>query len=286
MLLCGLYWYSQTRTLRLIDGVFPYTGTTLTPYGAWGEENLGERPISLGWPCRLLLTVLGCAGGALVLGHAMPWIMRQRRPGALLLLAAWQVPFILVAPALWDRYLLPVVPAALYLAAARQPRSDRADEPALRLLPGLAMVLLFGAGSVALMHDWLAYNSASWELGRRALAQHVNPVQIEGGLAWDGWFYVQTEEPRRRTWQEIFVDIAKKAGGPRGLTLHTTRVWFPRVTGQFALSFTKLPGSTVVDSEPYSLWVVPGERHFLLLKAASGPEGAPEQRPPSSARKP
>ena len=41
---------------------------------------------------------------------------------------------------------------------------------------------------------------------------------------------------------------------------------FPRVTGRLALAFTPLPGAVPVDSETYSLWLLPGQRRFFLLR--------------------
>jgi len=50
------------------------------------------------------------------------------------------------------------------------------------------MLALYAWISVGLMHDWLAWNAARWELGRQALAQGIATTDIEGGFEWDGWY--------------------------------------------------------------------------------------------------
>jgi hypothetical protein len=124
--------------------------------------------------------------------------------------------------------------------------------PAWRALVAVAAVCLFAVCSVGLMHDWLAWNSARWELGKRALAGHAKPEDIEGGLEWDGWY---TEVPRytlaARSW---------------GLALPGIHHIFPKVTGKLALSFSELPDSVVIGRQSYDLWLGPGRQEFLLVK--------------------
>ena len=55
---------------------------------------------------------------------------------------------------------------------------------AWRGAPAAAALAVYGAVSVGLMHDWLAWNSARWAVGRRALAAGVRPTDIEGGFEW------------------------------------------------------------------------------------------------------
>lgn len=251
--------YSWTRTAEFpYFGLFPYTGNLITPWGAcggWlvpgaGMESLvvGDRPLLLGGWSRLVFTVLGCLAGAILVARV--W---RGRLAALLhpvvLFGLLQVPLILRIGVLRDRYILFLIPATLFLAAS--PGSQGARRPVV-----IAILVIFAGISLGFMHDWLAWNSARWELGRRAMAQGIPPWHLEGGFEWDGWF----------------APFPTPAGPPapiRALELPFSTVWYPHVTGQYALSFSRLPrlpGARPLDAEPYTLWLNPGKREFLLLK--------------------
>jgi hypothetical protein len=280
LLLCAGYWLYQFGNISDLDGVFPYTGCVVTPWGVTsGDLTVGDRPVVLGWGVRALLTALGCTAGAALILRGLGWRRAGAPPGLLLLFSALQVPFVLIAPAVWDRYLLAFLPGALFLAGQGRLPSWEGREGRLRRGLGIAAVAVAALVSVALAHDWLAWNAASWELGSRAIAHQLDPLDIEGGMEWDGSHYPHPDGAPARSWRELMVDIERKAGGPRGLTVSTTRVWFPRVTGRFALSFSPVPGAVVLDSEPYSQWLVPGERRMFLVglpaaqARASPPDG-------------
>jgi hypothetical protein len=147
-----------------------------------------------------------------------------------------------------DRYLLFLLPGALAVSAL----SDSAAK--LRWTPALGLLALSAAVSLCLVHDWLAWNSARWELGRRAVARGVEPDEIEGGFEWNGWHSAE-QRPRRRS---------KPAGR---MTLPITRGLFRNVTGRYAMAFSAPQGATIVDREPYSTWLWPGRNEFFLVEA-------------------
>jgi hypothetical protein len=51
------------------------------------------------------------------------------------------------------------------------------------------------------------------------------------------------------------------------------------VTGEYALSYTLIPDSILVDEEPYSVWLPPERRRFYFLQARPD-KGQTEERPP------
>jgi hypothetical protein len=109
------------------------------------------------------------------------------------------------------------------------------------------------------MHDWLAWNVARWDLGRRAIARGIAATDIEGGFEWDGWhasrvFLLPDEPPATRS---LLQD--------RGSMLLFRHLLFPELTGRYAISFSEIPGTMTVDSEPYRLWLAPGPRRLWLL---------------------
>ena len=49
------------------------------------------------------------------------------------------------------------------------------------------------------------------------------------------------------------------------LSLPFTRVWFPRVTGRYALAFTQPSNSFVIASKQYTQWLGSNHRDFLFV---------------------
>jgi hypothetical protein len=228
-------------------GMLPYLENIITLWGTLESGNyvVGDRPLMIGRGGQVLLTLAGCVGGAALLDR---WAARRDRrifASPVILYSALHALLLLVSPKLYDRYLLVFMPGALAIAGASHFRSH--------WKAGLLMLTLFAICSVGLMHDWLAWNSARWELGRRALARGISVAAIEGGLEWDSWYApggIAPEGP---------------LPPPRGLMLLFNRGRLPHITGKYALAFSKPDGTVVLDSQSYSLWLVPGEREFLFL---------------------
>src|SRR5262249_53515484 len=97
-------------------GLFPYLDNMLTPWGQFPERQivLGERPLLMGLGVRVGLTLLACAAGAALLTRASAVLRRTRLPGLLVLFSALHLGFLLISPVLFDRYLLVLLPGALY----------------------------------------------------------------------------------------------------------------------------------------------------------------------------
>jgi hypothetical protein len=254
LLLNALYWGPALGHELAYGGHFPYRHNLLSPWGAFAGPLhpvnaplfQGIRPIILTAGIRLTITLIGCVAGALLLTKSLSRFVGGFHAGPILWFTAWQVPFILIALEIHDRYLLMLLPGALVLAAY----GNHASKLTWRL--AIAAVIGTGAISACLMHDWLAWNSARWSLGRHAVEQGAKPEEIEGGFEWDGWHRDGSQ--------------GKPAVPLQGLALESLHRWFPTVTGKYALSFSELPNSVIVASEPYSLWLKPGPHHFFLLR--------------------
>jgi hypothetical protein len=276
MLACAAYWLLYGAYLPY-GGLFPYTDNMLTPVGAFAGSKLGggllvagDRPLLLGTAGRVFLSVLGCAAGAALIARGLRKGAEEWAARPLLLFTLLQVPFLLIIPAIYDRYLLFLLPGALTLAA--WPSGEEREPAGPRWAwAGPVCVVVFGVVSVGLMHDWLAWNAARWELGRRAMEQkHINPLDIEGGVEWDGaWALMGDATPRT---------------GPRWPVLPFTQEWFPLTSGHYILSFSELRGTRRVDAEPYSLWLLPGRRQFYLLEQPPLPASPPQSRGSAAAR--
>ena len=257
MLGAAIFWHGPGDKYLPYGGLFPYSENMITPWGAFagsrftGALEVGKRPLILGTDARWVLTILGCVAGAGWLSRAFERERLRLLAGALGLFTLLELPFLLIAPDLYDRYLLLLLPGALCLAA------PIGDAGRLRRLLAAGVLTLMAIVSLALMHDWLAWNSARWKLGERALTAGINPWDIEGGFEWDGWF---SPAPRR-----------DPRGPRRGLTLPFTHDWFPHVTGRYAIAFSQPPGTVCLDRQEYHLWLSPGQHEMLLVQIGAAP---------------
>ncbi len=258
---------SSPKDLPYEGGLFPYLDNMVSPWGAfapspkvgealpekgpWSPEAIavcGERPLILGLASRLTLTVLGCIAGSWLLVRACCKIAEQPFASPLVLFTLLQAALLVVAGKVYDRYLLFLFPGALALALSRAPL------PRWRWLPATGLVAAFAIVSVALMHDWLAWNVPRWQLGKQAVASGIYRHDIEGGFEWDG-LYSPDPTPEK---------VARKLPG---LALPFTHFALGHIRGHYALSFSVLPKATrVIASRPYRLWLAPGQREFYLLE--------------------
>jgi Dolichyl-phosphate-mannose-protein mannosyltransferase len=231
-------------------GLFPYLENIITPWGVLedGLYVVGKRPLMMGWGMLLILTAGGVVGGSMLVERSLRRLAEPRRANALSLFTFLHALLLLVSPTLFDRYLLVLMPGAIAIATVAPLH--------VRWKIGVGMLALFVACSIGLMHDWLAWNSARWELGRRALTRGLRAADIEGGLEWDSW---HAPGP---------VSAERAIEPPRGLTLPFNHNRFPHIQARYALAFSSVPGTIVLDSEPYRLWLIPYLRSFLLLKQA------------------
>jgi hypothetical protein len=227
-------------------GKFPYWDGILTQWGVYSAVTVeGSRPVLLGEPARWVVSGVGCLAGAWLAVRAYRNWRLDGSTGALVLMALWQLPLILARDKFYDRYLLFLLPAALALIC---PADDLCGRQLLSA--GAALVLMWGF-SDAIVHDWLAWNSALWTVGDRAVSRGTDPWDIEGGFEWDGAH--APENP----WQHF----AEKPG----FQLPMTRGHFPNVRGRFAISFTT-ENHPVLDQESYTRWLPPGAAAMHLIK--------------------
>ncbi len=228
-------------------GLFPYLENIITLWGTLESGNyvVGDRPLMIGRSGQAFLTIMGCAAGAALLDRLAARLGRTIFASPLILFSTLHGLLLMISPTLYDRYLLVLLPGALVIA----------NPSALRIhwKFGLPMLALLAVCSAGLMHDWLAWNSARWQLGQRALERGIPVSTIEGGLEWDSWYAPGGIAPKG------------PLPPPRGLMLLFNRGRLPHLTGKYALAFSKQDGTVVLDSQPYFLWLVPGEWKFLLL---------------------
>jgi hypothetical protein len=245
------YWLWAGQGYLWYSGWFPAVDGLITAYGTYSPiQYVGPRPIVLTEPIRIGLTLAGCIGAAGIIDRIADQILRRSVPaGPLLVLAATQLPVVILPYYVYDRYFLPFIPAAIALCAPSQSWS----RGYYRLVP----IALYGLASLALMHDWLAWNSALWDVGRQAVHSGVKPLEIEGGLEWNGTHWIDAGCP-----------VEPVEAGPFRLE-RTTSQYFPAVSGEQALAFEPPERSTIRGQRPYSQWLLPGEHQFYWVAAAN-----------------
>jgi 4-amino-4-deoxy-L-arabinose transferase-like glycosyltransferase len=209
---------------------FPYVDGILTTVGAYARVGLflGERPILFDDTTRVVITIIGCLAGAWLAARLLRLLSNGYRPGMLISFALLQIPFILIAPYMFDRYFLSAMPAALLLAVLPLPATS------WRWPLAIVATSLLALFSFCLMHDWLAWNEARWQLGREAMRNQR--TDINGGFEWNSWWTL--EKPRL----------------PPGDGRH------------YVLSFSPLPNGETVETKAYTQWLPPGRREFYLLE--------------------
>jgi hypothetical protein len=233
-------------------GLFPYCTGVIGYGGPFTITMAGHMEAFLPHTIRVILTALGCLGGAWLLAR----IGTQLPAGLtnpIIIFALLQLPFLVLVRDIYDRYLFLILPTMVFLGVPRAPLGRWSIGFA-----GLVLVF-FGVVSFALMHDCLAWNSARWSLGRRAVSRGVKPWQIDGGFEWNGWY--QLQEPNQA-----------RPRPARSFVAPITRRNFPGVTGDLALVFWPAPPGQptqfqIIDTEPYTQWLPPRRLSFYLMAA-------------------
>lgn len=266
LLFVGFYWFLFGEGLPY-GGLFPYCTGMLSPWGTYsGTLMVGDREVLLTPALRMVISILGCLGGAAILDSAVDALRAKSAPGPLMLFTILQTVVLVFIPVMYDRYLKVVFPGVACLVAVRRAETN------LHWAAGITAVALYGLVSVGLVHDWFSWNSARWALGRQAVAQGIAPTDIEGGFEWNGWF--GCADPERPLSSPNF---GARLHDNSTLALPFSRVFFPQVTGRFALAFTLPPNSSVVASNRYSLWLSSSPKELLFVRYLDPGEPQPEQ---------
>jgi hypothetical protein len=267
MFIMALYWAAHNDVIPSFDKsrYYPYTIPILGPSGPFaGHFQVGIGAPLLPESARVVLTILGCIGGGYLLAGISEAIQSHEPFGMTLWFAIFQAALLFFVQGFYDRYFLVLMPSALVLMSGF--RSSAPARPGPRLVAG---ILLLGGAALAVctVHDWMSWNRARWDVGRRALARHIDPSDIEGGFEWDGWYTPVTPQAP----EPVMPDHA--------LLLRYTASNFYNVRGRFAIGFPRyaasdwaepIPEVVIRDREAFSLWSRPGVSQMLFLEAVSG----------------
>jgi 4-amino-4-deoxy-L-arabinose transferase-like glycosyltransferase len=204
-----------------------------------------------------LVTVLAPFLGAALATLWTDVLLNPRReikgPGAVVLLSALLMAALTAPMAeLFDEYLMVFVPASLYLVLR---------EGRLSVRGGCAGTLVCAAMLAYVLPeqaDYLAWNDASWTLGRRLVDAGVPAVEIAGGFEWIGWYDFEKALP-----------LATAAG--QGDNLFG---WWEAIPDRYILSFepSQPPKHTrLVGSVPYQTHFGSQGRVYALALVSQAP---------------
>lgn len=240
----------------------PYVGQFITPTGLGPEDLVAARPILLGQPVRIGLT-LACAIAAILAGAFITRRLAASRSllqgplGVVLAIGALQIAgtvppsvhFIGWAGTL-DRYLLPLVPFCIVvlvwsLATVRAP-----------LLVACAALVVSGAWAVAGTRDHLVFLDSVWSLAQEAQATGIAATQLDAGAGWDGYtMYTAPPDtlppprtPNPQWWVALFA---------------------PETDSTYVVAGGLVPGRAVVTETHYWSWLQQRDLPLYLLKGGA-----------------
>lgn len=175
----------------LVDGGFPYLAHLITPRGLGAALVVREdfKPggiLGASW-FRAFMTALSIASllGWAARAKELAAAAKDRAVQLLALAAAFQFALSLLGAEFYDRYLIPVLPAALLLAWRASGAAARAPRNALA---AAAFPVLFLLWSAAGTWDYLNWNEAKWAAGRAAVGYGVPPERVFDGMEWAGLY--------------------------------------------------------------------------------------------------
>jgi len=253
------YWHDGVSPL---GGLFPYGQNLITVEGAFTRAFYLDqyRSVVLTLPIRYGLSAAAILGAAHLLGSFAAWLRSGCNWHPLVVFGMLVFALLLVSMP-FDRYWIFLIPGGMALMCQGEER------PLGRMAAG-ALLLAYGAACVALMHDWLTWQGARWELGRWAVRQGIAANAIEGGIEWDG------DHTDRAKPSETIIPAPA-----RFFSVPALDSWFP-VTGKYGLSSTPHVGARILETRPYALWLSPG-RHAMYLLSPPGEGDQIKSAPPT-----
>lgn len=268
------------------DRLLPLGGNIISEFGL-GPMTLRDvfilkvthlREMSQG--TRVALTALGLVGGMLFLAQGFGLISagmgkpRVQRPGSsepgiwvnVFLISAGGMYLGLIAIAGFiDRYLIPLLPIGLALAAQKADSAlgARGTIQKVCLAGGFMAVVVEGILSIGGTHDYLSWNRARWRAVTYLTAQGgVTPDRIDGGFEFNGFY--------------LYSDAFKT---------EPEKSWWWVKDDMFVIAFGPLAGYRVVESFPYDK-LIPVEKGTIFLLRREGQRRRGDPRLQDDARGP
>jgi hypothetical protein len=143
-----------------------------------------------------------------------------------------------------NRYILPLLPPAIALIAARN--------MSVQWKLGIPFLAVLVLASLVGLRDHLKFNAAVWDGVGHLLRQGVPSREINGGYAVNGWLqYAHPEEARR---------------DPNGGVL-VNRINQKNLPSRYQVCNRIVPGWTVIETIPYTRWASPSGSVYVLERS-------------------
>jgi 4-amino-4-deoxy-L-arabinose transferase-like glycosyltransferase len=156
-----------------------------------------------------------------------------------------------VSPALFERYMLPILPLLVLFVlpriAAMQNNGSASAVPTWRII----LLVPFALFSLAGMADYRAYAGARWEAAEGLLREGIPPSQIDAGFEWIGW--------------HLYDEGAKlvRAGDKFPLTHHPPYAVLDPV---YRVEGYLWEGYDEVRTVPYTSWLEGGQTRRIVVQ--------------------
>lgn len=215
-----------------------------------GLASPGAIGPTLRWPLTVVSTI---AAGVVV----PSWLVAVRRsPNAETTFAAMLLLCMLAGSLLhsrfyFDRYLLPLQPAAIVLTAIAIDRLRGGDSIGIAAWFTLAVMAAY---SVAGTHDYLAWNRARFSLLDELTAAGITPRRIDGGVEFNAWHLAKVSGHSPSN-DEV------RVGHPE-----SEKSWWWVVDDEYVVSMHPLAGYEPYSAASYATWLPPGRASVVVSK--------------------
>jgi hypothetical protein len=249
---CGVVLFTVIR--GALGGFMPYFRNQLSKFGLFEHNEVlqGVREPLLDGAFEILFTLIGLFTalsfiGTMLKEKSIPtwpaikqWVHDYRRKPLqtnefIYLTCGLCLFYTMIRAGIFDRYMLPAVPAfAIWLGGRINSQAEKRP-----LVLSYLVFLLIALYPATILFDYFRWNEARWEAAQFAVGQGVEAKRVEAGYEWDGW-------------QRMC------AGGTRDTK-----------NEQYVVSFSTLPGFEVWKTFPVaSVWRT--EAQLILLKRPEG----------------
>lgn len=297
-----------TLLMQWRNDLAPWIGNIVTSRGIVGENPtmLGELPVTLPAPVRLVLTFLSLLFAGLAAARATLGVRAflaenagetlQRR--AFLLYERWltlpltvqymvlfTVPytFMLMPRAAlgyaFDRYVIPVLPLVALLCLRGLPRLESRTELRASLIPGWAAFAVYALYSIATTHNYAATVAAEQRMIDQLTSSGVARREIHAGFEHDSWHELETRGFYNSPQYSIPVGAYIKPGPdtyPKVFEKQPYRFWWehaPSLSYRYFVVLSPVKGlqDTAFPPVEYQMWLPPFTRTTHVQQL---PEGA------------
>jgi hypothetical protein len=184
---------------------------------------------------------LAPSDNASVIGHGPILIIKTL---AFIFLACYGL-FLLVNTFFFDRYYMVLLPLLIILLS---PIRFSPTKVANKLgMFSLVVIVFF---SVCATHDYLAWNTARWELLEEVIAEGISPNDIDGGFEFNAWYD-----------QSNAVDLVPNDDKKKS--------WWCKKGDTYLIAFGAVEGYVKFKRKIYVTYLTPGKDQVFLLKKIS-----------------